>query len=134
MNLVKLAVGIKSVNELKVRQALRYKKHNENLHITRLFPKKFELIKNKGSMFWVINGYISVRQKIVSLKKVKHEDGKNYCHILLDQELIETRNTRYRAFQGWRYLKPENSPKDLLRDKSKINSELYKILQDLYLI
>ncbi len=134
MNLVKLAVGIKSVNELKVRQALRYKKHNKNLHITRLFPKKFELIKNKGSMFWVINGYISVRQKIVSLKKVKHEDGKNYCHILLDQELIETRNTRYRAFQGWRYLKPENSPKDLLRDESKLNSELYKILQDLYLI
>ena len=42
MNLVKLAVGIKSVNELKVRQALRYKKHNKNLHITRLFPKKFE--------------------------------------------------------------------------------------------
>jgi len=101
MNLVKLAVGIKSVNELKTRQTLRYKKHNKNIHITRLFPKKFESIKNKGSMFWVINGYISVRQKIVSLEKVKHEDGKNYCHILLHKDLIETRNIRHRAFQGW---------------------------------
>ena len=42
-------------------------------------------------MYWIINGYISVRQKIINLEKVKHEDGKNYCHIILDQRLVETR-------------------------------------------
>ncbi|MBT7077133.1 MAG: DUF1489 family protein, partial [Pelagibacterales bacterium] len=81
MNLIKLAVGITNINELIERQSLRYKKYNQNLHITRLFPKKYEIIKDKGSMFWIINGYISVRQKIIDFNKVKHDDGKFYCHI-----------------------------------------------------
>tara|TARA_Y100001954_G_C15568846_1_gene482464 strand:- start:227 stop:631 length:405 start_codon:yes stop_codon:yes gene_type:complete len=134
MNLLKLAVGIKSFNELKLKQSIRFKQHNQIIHITRLFPKKFELIKNRGSMYWIINGYISVRQKIINLEKVKHEDGKNYCHIILDQRLVETRQIRYRAFQGWRYLRPENTPEDIQGEKYKSNSQLYKILEDLCLI
>ena len=134
MNLLKLAVGIKSFNELKLKQSIRFKQHNKIIHITRLFPKKFELIKNRGSMYWIINGYISVRQKIINLEKVKHEDGKNYCHIILDQRLVETRQIRYRAFQGWRYLRPENTPEDIQGGKYKSNSQLYKILEDLCLI
>ena len=39
MNLIKLAVGIKSINELKVKQSLRLKQYNQNIHITRLFQK-----------------------------------------------------------------------------------------------
>ena len=134
MNLLKLAVGIKSFNELKLKQSIRFKQHNKIIHITRLFPKKFELIKNRGSMYWIINGYISVRQKIINFEKVKHEDGKNYCHIILDQRLVETRQIRYRAFQGWRYLRPEKTPEDIQGGKYKSNSQLYKILEDLCLI
>ena len=133
MNIVKLAVGIKSFNELRLKQVDRYKRYDQNVHITRLFPKSYEIVKNKGSIYWIINGYISARQKIIDLKKVKHEDGKNYCHIILDKELIETRTIKHRPFQGWRYLRPEKSPKDLANDQYS-NSELFKILEELYLI
>ena len=134
MNLIKLAVGIKSINELKVKQSLRLKQYNQNIHITRLFPKKYEVIKNKGSMYWIINGYISVRQSIIDFKKVRHDDGKNYCHIILDKKLIETKRMRYRPFQGWRYLRPEKSPKDSEVDEYGNSSNLYKILEHLCLI
>ena len=133
MHLVKLAVGISTINDLKVKQSFRFKAHNQNIHITRLFPKKFEIVKNKASMYWVINGHISVRQIIIDLKKVKHDDGKNYCHIILDKELTETRKMRYRPFQGWRYLSPEKCPKDLAIGKYG-HSELYKILEDLCIV
>ncbi len=133
MNLVKLAVGISTINDLKVKQSLRFKTHNQNIHITRLFPKKFEIVRKKASMYWVINGYISVRQIIIDLKKVKHDDGKNYCHIILDQELTETRKMRYRPFQGWRYLSSERCPKDLAKGKYE-DSDLYKTLEDLCIV
>tara|TARA_B100000686_G_C16276986_1_gene706864 strand:+ start:86 stop:490 length:405 start_codon:yes stop_codon:yes gene_type:complete len=134
MNLVKLAVGIKSAEDLKKKQLLKYKKYNENVHITRLFPKKFEIINNQSSMYWVINGHITVRQKILDLRKVQHNDGRNYCYIVLDKKLIETKNIRHRAFQGWRYLRPENSPNDIIVKKSGAKNHIYEILEDLYLI
>ena len=100
MNLKKLAVGVKNLEDLKIKQDLRYKKFNENVHITRLFPKKYEMIKDAGSMYWVINGYISVRQKIIDIKKIEHEDGLKYCHLILDNALIETQAVKQRPFQG----------------------------------
>ena len=135
MNLIKLAVGINNINELRVRQALRYKKYNQNLHITRLFPKKHEIIKTKGSMFWVVNGYISARQKIIDLQRVEHDDGKNYCHIIFDKTIIETQVISHRPFQGWRYLRPEKAPRDLIVNESKNNNgKLYAILEELCII
>ena len=32
---------------------------------------------------------------------------------MLDPEIIRTQNSLRRAFQGWRYLKPEDAPPDL---------------------
>jgi len=134
MNLIKLAVGITNINELIERQSLRYKKYNQNLHITRLFPKKYEIIKDKGSMFWIINGYISVRQKIIDFNKVKHDDGKFYCHIVLDKNLINTQIIRHKPFQGWRYLKDEKAPKDLAAKELINPGKLYKALEELCII
>ena len=88
MNLLKLAVGIKSIDELRERQIFNANKYKKNIHITRLYPQKHEIIKNQGSMFWIINGYISARQKIIDFNKVEHDDGKLYCHILLDKNII----------------------------------------------
>ena len=134
MNLKKLAVGVKNLEDLKIKQDLRYKKFNENVHITRLFPKKYEMIKDEGSMYWVINGYISVRQKIIDIKKIEHEDGLKYCHLILDNALIETQAVKQRPFQGWRYLHPERTPMDLNINRKNASSELYRILEDLCII
>ena len=134
MHLIKLAVGIKNIDQLRDRQAVRYKKYKKNIHITRLHPKKHEIIKNKGSMFWIINGYISARQKIVDFEKVEHDDGKFYCHIILDKKLIHTQVISHRPFQGWRYLNDKKTPKDLSVNELKNNGKLFKILEELCII
>ena len=134
MNIVKLAVGINSISELRSKQEFKRKKYGNNNHITRLFPKKHIEIKNGGSMLWVINGFISARQDIKDKKKVEHDNGIKYCHIILDKKLIETQVIKYRPFQGWRYLNMEKSPKDLSLDKGKIDGELVKTLKELCII
>ena len=48
MNIVKLAVGINSISELRSKQEFKRKKYGNNNHITRLFPKKHIEIKNAG--------------------------------------------------------------------------------------
>ena len=40
MNLLKLAVGIKSIDELRERQIFNANKYKKNIHITRLYPQK----------------------------------------------------------------------------------------------
>jgi hypothetical protein len=85
-------------------------------------------------MYWVINGFISVRQKIRDIKKVEHDNGIQYCHIILDKKLIETQVIRYRPFQGWRYLNMEKAPKDLSLDEKRLDGELIKILKELCII
>ena len=134
MNIVKLAVGINSISELRSKQEFKRKKYGNNNHITRLFPKKHIEIKNGGSMFWVINGFISARQEIKDIKKEEHDNGIKYCHIILDKKLIETQVIRYRPFQGWRYLNMEKSPKDLSLDKGTIDGELVKTLKEICII
>jgi hypothetical protein len=134
MNLIKLAVGIKNTDDLRLRQELKRQKYGYNTHITRLFPKRHIEIKNGGSMYWVINGFISARQKIKDIKKVEHDDGIKYCHIILDLKLIDTQVIRYRPFQGWRYLTVEKAPKDLSINNKEISGELIKILKELCII
>ena len=47
------------------------------------------------------------------LDEVIGDDGIRRCAIVLDPELIRVEPTQKRAFQGWRYLKPEDAPADL---------------------
>lgn len=56
---------------------------------------------------------IQARQRIVRLEEVTRADGIRRCAIVLDPEIIRTQNSLRRAFQGWRYLKPEDAPPDL---------------------
>jgi len=134
MNLLKLAVGIKSIDELRERQIFNANKYKKNIHITRLYPQKHEIIKNQGSMFWIINGYISARQKIIDFNKVEHDDGKLYCHILLDKNIIDTQVISHRPFQGWRYLIDEKTPKDLAQNERINTGKLYSILEKLCIL
>ena len=134
MNLLKLSVGIKNIDELRERQIFNVNKYKKNIHITRFYPKKYEIIKNEGSMFWIINGYISARQKIIDFNKVEHEDGKLYCHIILDKNIIDTQVISHRPFQGWRYLVNDKAPKDLAVNEKINKGKLYKRLEDLCIL
>ena len=111
INLVKLCVGVDSVDDLASRIDAR--QSTETLHITRMWPKKESELLNGGSLFWVIKGVILARQRILSLDEQIGQDGIRRCGIRMDAELIRTEAAPRRPFQGWRYLDPKDSPRDL---------------------
>nr|WP_174820272.1 DUF1489 domain-containing protein [Ruegeria arenilitoris] len=88
-------------------------------HITRMWPKREAEILNGGSIFWVIKGVIQCRQRILRLDEVTGEDGIRRCAIVLDPQVHRTQGAQKRPFQGWRYLKPEDSPADLPESRAQ---------------
>jgi len=82
-------------------------------HVTRMWPKRGDELVNGGSVYWVISGMISCRQRILRLEEVTGDDGISRCAIVLDPKLVRVAAVPRRPFQGWRYLRPEDSPPDL---------------------
>lgn len=119
MHLVKLCVGISSVEQLEAwreQECARRRADGEPeliVHVTRMFPTKKDEIEAGGSLYWVINGSIQCRSEIVSLEQVQGVDGIKRCAIIMSPELIRTAPAPKRPFQGWRYLKPDDAPRDL---------------------
>ena len=113
LNIIKLAVGIEDIEHLAEVQKKRRNKDGNCFHRTRMTPTRGKEIVGEGSMYWVIKGFIQVRQEIVGLSAGKREDGRPACLIELDPKLVPVQITAHRAFQGWRYLKPEAAPPDL---------------------
>lgn len=111
INLVKLCVGADSVEDLAAWIAANGGR--ERAHTTRMRPKQEDALLNGGSLYWVIKGVIQARQRVLRLDEVTGADGIRRCNIVLDAELIRTENAPRRAFQGWRYLRPDDCPRDL---------------------
>lgn len=111
VNLVKLCVGVDSVDDLTSRIDAR--NSTETRHVTRMWPKRAQQLLNGGSLYWVIKGVVQARQKIVGLDEVIGQDGIRRCGIRLDARLIRTHGAPKRPFQGWRYLPPDQAPADL---------------------
>ena len=136
VNIVKLCVGIDSVEHLIDYRARTYGKASSkpNRHVTRMFPKRASEILSGGSLYWVIKGEIQVRQRILGLEEVIGEDGIRRCAIVMDPELIRTVPVQRRPFQGWRYLEPAMAPPDLYDRRRKENplpAELQAALADI---
>jgi len=119
MHLIKLCVGIDSVQELAAWQAMRLDRQRQTglvpelAHRTRQTPRRREAVLEGGSIYWVIKGAIKARQRIVDLREEADDEGRTRCAIVLDPALIATRPQLRRPFQGWRYLKPEDAPADI---------------------
>lgn len=119
MHLQKLCVGAESVESLqawidfKMDQARLHGNKPEQFHTTRTMPKQRDAILDGGSLFWVIKGVMQARQYILDLRENVGEDGITRCDIVLEPRVIRTEMWPRRPFQGWRYLKPEEAPRDL---------------------
>ncbi|WP_010140305.1 DUF1489 family protein [Oceanicola sp. S124] len=114
VHLIKLSVGTESVEDLAGWQALRIAQTGAPpRHVTRMWPKREAEILGGGSIYWVIKGQIQARQRIVGLEEVDRGDGIRRCAVVLDPQLYRVAPTQKRPFQGWRYLKPEDAPRDL---------------------
>ena len=118
VHLIKLCVGVDTVQDLKDWQAERLRtlaragKTPELCHRTMQTPRRRAEVLDGGSLYWVIKGFVLVRQRILDLKPAAKDDGTPCCGIVLDPELVATRAHPRRAFQGWRYLEAADAPPD----------------------
>lgn len=112
-HLKKIAVGIETVERLRIRQEMIFRTYGRLFHSTRNMPKKREELIQSGSMFWIIKRYVLVRQKIINIIPVVREDGSKGCEIELDKNLTKVIPTKMKPFQGWRYYLEEEIPQDL---------------------
>jgi hypothetical protein len=100
LHLIKLCVGVDSVEELARWQASRVaalKKKRatiELVHVTRHTPKRAPELLDGGSLFWVIKGQIAARQKLLDIREVRGKDGSPRCGLVYDPRLIPTGHFR----------------------------------------
>ncbi len=115
LHLQKLSVGTENVADLAAWQASKRAQAPDGLsrHVTRMWPKRADELLSGGSIYWVVKGSLLCRQRIVRLDEYIGADGIRRCAIVIDPELIRVVPSLKRPFQGWRYLKPEDAPKDL---------------------
>ena len=69
-HLKKIAVGIETVDRLRIRQSMIHETYGKIIHSTRNMPKKSSELIKSGSIFWIIKRYVLVRQKITDIKQV----------------------------------------------------------------
>jgi hypothetical protein len=137
LHLVKLAVGIRDVAHLAEVQKRRALTDPPLRHQTRQQPRRAAEIIDGGSIYWVIQGGIVVRQRIVDIRQEAEADGTNCAGLLLDPVLVPVAATKMRPFQGWRYLSAEDAPPDIVTGEVKADEmpqELQRALRDLALL
>ena len=136
VHLVKIAVGIESVDQLREIQIERLRKAREknksaNLrHLTRNSPKRFDEVLDNGSIYWIIKGYIRVRQRINEVGEAFDRNGKPRCALILDTNLVQTVLLPHKPIQGWRYMEVDVAPADLTTAEHKIVSSLPQDMAD----
>ena len=143
LNLVKLCVGVDSVEDLQasIDFGLAEKKRRGaeviQFHTTRMIPKRSDELLDGGSLYWVIKGNIQVRQYIREIRPFTDAAGISRCRIVFEPRLIPTVWQPRRAFQGWRYLRGKDAPADLTARDAGILAlppELRRELADLGLL
>ncbi|MDB5378593.1 MAG: hypothetical protein JWR00_3039 [Rubritepida sp.] len=113
IHLIKLSVGPKDVAQLQAWQTERAITHAPLRHRTRNRPKRRDDILDGGSIYWVVAGFLQVRQRIIDIIDDTMEDGTACAGLVLDPLLVPVAARSVKAFQGWRYLDPEAAPPDL---------------------
>jgi len=121
LNLIKLCVGADSVRDLEdwIKEKLRDKRKRgekpEHIHRTRMVPKRADELTDGGSLYWVIRGEITCRQRIRAIRPFRDKDGVGRCGVVLEPKVVLVAPRPFRAFQGWRYLAVKDAPPDLER-------------------
>ena len=118
VHLLKMAVGVEDVPHLAEIQKRRRAEARAAgrrpvaRHLTRNSPRRTEEVLDGGSIYWIIRGYIQVRQRIIGIEPVENAEGRVRCGLMLAAKLVRTLPRRHRPMQGWRYLDPASAPPD----------------------
>ncbi|MEM5500670.1 DUF1489 family protein [Ahrensia kielensis] len=127
LNLIKLCVGVETVDDLaqsierRKKRLSAVKQPLEIVHTTRMAPKRADEIIGAGSLYWVIKGRVQCRQEIIDLRTYNDSQGISRCDIVMKPELVLTAHQPKRPFQGWRYFKAEDTPRDLGAGEAEIS-------------
>jgi hypothetical protein len=113
LHMIKLSVGPKDVAQLAALQAARLKREPPLRAWTRMAPKRGDEICDGGSIYWVVGGFVRVRQRILAIEDAVEDDGTACVALVLDPALVPVAARPTKPFQGWRYLKPEDAPPDV---------------------
>jgi hypothetical protein len=113
LHLIKLSVGPKDLAHLAALQAQRAKDDPPLRHQTRMFPKRAAELLSGGSIYWVVAGWVQVRQRILDIREEHWDDGSSCAGLVLDPTLVPVAARPQKPFQGWRYLAAEAAPPDL---------------------
>jgi hypothetical protein len=119
LHLIKLCVGAESIADLegwiKSRLAAQKRagKTPEQLHTTRMVPKRAAELLDGGSLYWVIKGQASARQKLLDIRPFIDADGIGRCNLVLEPTVVPVLPQPRKAFQGWRYFDPKDAPPDI---------------------
>ena len=119
LHLIKLSVGSESVASLHDWQFVRMAENEAAgrgliyTHVTRMWPRREAELLDGGSIYWIIKGAVLCRQKIERFDERIGADGIRRCAMVLEPRLIRTSPQPRRAFQGWRYLNPQDAPTDI---------------------
>lgn len=113
LHLIKLSVGPRDLAELRTLQAERRRADPPLRHRTRMFPRRAKEICDGGSIYWVVAGFVCVRQRVLDIREDQLADGSACAAIVLDPALVPVEARPVKAFQGWRYLAPEDAPPDV---------------------
>ena len=118
LHLIKLCVGVDSIAELRAWQRLRVRQGappgcpRPPCHTTRMTPRRAAELLDGGSLYWVIQGLASVRQRLEDIRPFVDGEGVARCHLVLDRQLVPVAPVPRRPFQGWRYLAAADAPPD----------------------
>jgi hypothetical protein len=119
LHLIKLCVGADSVRDLEdwIKERLKEKRKRgekpEHIHRTRMVPKRASELVDGGSLYWVIRGEITCRQRIRDVRPFRDKEGVGRCGLVLEPKVVLVAPRPFRAFQGWRYLAAKDAPSDL---------------------
>jgi hypothetical protein len=140
LHLIKLCVGAESIDDLATWQKSRRQERRkqgekgETFHVTRQTPRRAEELLDGGSIYWVIKGQISARQRLLELRPVVRNGGPR-CALVLDHKLVPVVRRNHRPFQGWRYMAETDAPRDLRAgEAAKLPEKLRAELASLGLI
>ena len=69
-----------------------------------MVPNRADELSTGGSLYWVIRGQITCRERILDIRPFIDKDGIRRCRVVLDGKVVLVEPRPFRAFQGWRYL------------------------------
>ncbi len=112
VHLLKLAVGVSDLAELRRLQRQRRRERGFYCFYTRNLPRRQEEVLEGGSIYWVVKGYIQARQRIRGFVPIMNRHGRPAQLVKIEAKLVPTLLQPCRAFQGWRYLETKDAPPD----------------------